>query len=193
MKIMNRFPALLLALLLTGLLNGQTNLSQPIPPDPEIRTGRLDNGLTYFIRHNREPEKRASFYIIQNVGAVLENDDQNGLAHFLEHMAFNGTKNFPGKGIISTLEKHGVAFGRNINAYTSHDETVYNLTNVPVDKPGLIDTCLLILHDWSDFVLLQEEEIDAERGVIIEEWRTRRNAAFRMQGTFRPVLLSGAQ
>ena len=193
MKIMNRFPALLLALLITGLLNGQTDLSQPIPPDPEIRTGRLDNGLTYFIRHNREPEKRASFYIIQNVGAVLENDDQNGLAHFLEHMAFNGTKNFPGKGIISTLEKHGVAFGRNINAYTSHDETVYNLTNVPVDKPGLIDTCLLILHDWSDFVLLQEEEIDAERGVIIEEWRTRRDASFRMWAKFFPVLLKDSK
>ncbi len=181
------------ALLLTTVLYGQTDLSQPIPADPLIRTGTLENGLTYFLRKNQEPASRASFYIIQNVGALLEEDHQNGLAHFLEHMAFNGTKNFPGKGIISTLEKYGVAFGRNINAYTSHNETVYNLTNVPVDKPGLIDTCLLILHDWSDFLLLEESEIDAERGVIIEEWRTRRNAAFRMQNKFLPVLLSNSK
>lgn len=169
------------------------DLNSPVPGDPEVRTGRLDNGLTYYIRHNREPERRASFYIIQNVGALLENDDQNGLAHFLEHMAFNGTKNFPGKGIINTLQRHGVAFGRNINAYTSHNETVYNLSDVPVDRPGLIDTCLLILHDWSDYILLDEKEIDAERPVIIEEWRTRRNAAFRMQGKFLPVLLRNSK
>lgn len=193
MKSYLRFPLIIAILLFTGFAYGQIDLSQPIPADPTIRTGRLDNGLTYFIRHNREPEKRASFYIIQNVGALLENDDQNGLAHFLEHMAFNGTKNFPGKGIISTLEKHGVAFGRNINAYTAHDETVYNLSDVPVDKPGLIDTCLLILHDWSDFILLEEKEIDSERGVITEEWRTRRNAAFRIQNKFLPVLLSGSK
>ena len=150
----------------------QLNFEQPAPIDPEIRTGRLDNGLTYFIRHNKEPEKRASFYIIQNVGAILENDDQDGLAHFLEHMAFNGTEHFPGKTLISSLEKHGVAFGYNINAYTGFDETVYNISNVPVDKPGLVDTCLLILHDWSDFITLSGEEIDLERGVIAEEWRT---------------------
>ena len=106
------------------------------PVDPDIRIGKLENGLTYFIRHNKEPEKRASFYIIQNVGAILENDDQNGLAHFLEHMAFNGTKHFPGKGIISGLEKHGVAFGSNINAYTGFDETVYNLIRCTCRCPG---------------------------------------------------------
>jgi len=108
-------------------------------------------------------------------------------------MAFNGTKNFPGNQIVSTLEKYGVAFGRNINAGTGHNETVYNLTNVPVDKPGLLDTCLLILHDWSDYILLEEKEIDSERGVIIEEWRTRRDAAFRMQQKFLPVLLKGSK
>jgi zinc protease len=193
MKKQCRYLVMLPAILLSGILFGQYDLNQPIPADPAVRTGTLSNGLTYFIRHNKEPEKRASFYIIQNVGALLENDDQNGLAHFLEHMAFNGTKSFPGKMIISSLEKHGVAFGRNINAYTGHDETVYNLSDVPVDKPGLTDTCLLILRDWSDFLLLEEKEIDAERGVIAEEWRTRRNAQFRIQNKFLPVLLKGSK
>ena len=159
-----------------------------VPVDPEIRIGKLENGLTYYIRHNEEPKERVSFYIIQNVGAILEEDNQNGLAHFLEHMAFNGTQHFPGKGIIHTLEKHGVAFGRNINAYTSTDQTVYNLSDVPVNHPGLIDTCLLVLNDWSDFLLLTDEEIELERGVISEEWRTRRNANFRMMKKIYPVL-----
>lgn len=171
----------------------QNGLNMPVPVDPAARIGKLENGLTYYIRHNQEPKERASFYIIQNVGALLENDDQNGLAHFLEHMAFNGTKHFPGKGIINTLEKHGVAFGRNINAYTSFGETVYNLSDIPVKKAGLIDTCLLVLNDWSDFLLLTDEEIDAERGVITEEWRTRRTAGFRMQRQFLPVLLQGSK
>jgi len=152
-----------------------------VPMDPAIRHGVLANGLTYYIRHNEEPKDRASFYIVQNVGAILENDDQNGLAHFLEHMAFNGTENFNGKGIINYLEKYGVAFGRNINAYTGQDETVYNLSNVPTTHPQLIDSCLLILNDWSNYLSLTNEEIDAERGVISEEWRTRRNAGFRMR------------
>lgn len=164
-----------------------------VPVDPDIRIGKLENGLTYYLRQNKEPKERASFYIIQNVGAILEEDDQNGLAHFLEHMAFNGTKHFPGKGIINTLEKHGVAFGRNINAYTSQDQTVYNLSDVPVTSAGLIDTCLLVLNDWSDFLLLTDEEIDLERGVILEEWRTRRNATFRMQKKIFPVLFKDSK
>lgn len=171
------------------------NGGEAVPVDPEIRRGTLENGLTYYIRQNNEPENRASFYIIQNVGALLENDDQNGLAHFLEHMAFNGTENFPGKenGIISTLEKHGVAFGRNINAFTAFNETVYNISDVPVEHPGLVDTCLMVLNDWSNYLLLTEDEIDAERGVITEEWRTRRTASFRMTWQFLPVLLKGSK
>ena len=167
--------------------------SQPVPIDPAIRIGKLENGLTYYIRHNEEPKERASFYIIQNVGAILEEDDQNGLAHFLEHMAFNGTQNFPGKGIINTLEKHGVAFGKNINAYTALDETIYNLSDVPVKQEGLIDTCLLVLHDWSHYLSLTDKEIDLERGVISEEWRTRRNASFRIQKTIREVMFKGSR
>lgn len=171
----------------------QTDLTKSAPTDPLIRTGKLSNGLTYFIRNNKEPEKRASFYIIQNVGAILENDDQNGLAHFLEHMAFNGTEHFPAKGIISSLEKHGVAFGSNINAYTGFDETVYNLSDVPVEAPGLVDSCLLILNDWSHYLTLSDKEIDLERGVISEEWRTSKNANRRMIFEVIPVILKGSK
>ena len=192
MKNFRRF-FLMVALILPGLGVFAQQGVPPVPVDPDIRIGKLENGLTYYIRHNEEPKERASFYIIQNVGAILEEDDQNGLAHFLEHMAFNGTKHFPGKGIINTLEKHGVAFGRNINAYTSTDQTVYNLSDVPVTHPGLIDTCLLVLNDWSDFLLLTEEEINLERGVISEEWRTRRNAGFRMQRKMFPVLFKDSK
>lgn len=171
----------------------QIDLKSPLPQDPKTIVGKLPNGLTYYIRHNEEPKDRASFYIIQNVGALLENDDQNGLAHFLEHMAFNGTKNFPDKGIIEGLEKHGVAFGRNINAYTAFDETVYNISMVPTTSESLLDTCLLILHDWSDMLSLEDKEIDSERGVISEEWRTRRNSRFRIQNQTLPVMLAGSQ
>jgi len=184
---------ILIALFAFSGLYAQTDLSNPAPIDPDIRMGKLNNGLTYFIRKNKEPEKRASFYIIQNVGAILENDDQNGLAHFLEHMAFNGTTHFPGKGIISGLEKHGVAFGYNINAYTGFDETVYNLSNVPVDAPGLVDSCLLILNDWSHFITLAEKEIDLERGVISEEYRTSKNASRRMIFDVIPVVLKDSK
>ena len=174
------------------LINAAPPQGGQVPVDPDYRIGKLDNGLTYYIRHNTEPAGRASYYIIQNVGAILEKDNQNGLAHFLEHMAFNGTKHFPGMTLLSTLEKHGVAFGRNINAYTSFDETVYNLSDVPVDKPGLIDTCLMILADWSDFLTLDEEEINKERGVILEEWRSRRNAQWRMLTQMLPVVYEGS-
>jgi zinc protease len=188
-----RLLLIIASMQLSGMAFSQNDLNQQVPVDPAVRIGKLANGMTYYIRHNEEPKERASFYIIQNVGALLENDDQNGLAHFLEHMAFNGTQHFPGKGIINTLEKHGVSFGRNINAYTSFGETVYNLSDVPVKHEGLVDTCLLVLNDWADYLLLTDQEIDAERGVITEEWRTRRNAGFRMQRQFLPVLLNGSK
>lgn len=151
-----------------------------VPIDPKVRYGKLDNGLTYYIRANNLPKERAEFYIAQNVGAILENDDQNGLAHFLEHMCFNGTKNFPDKLIINYLESIGVKFGTNINAYTSLDETVYNLSDVPTVRESIVDSALLVLHDWSGFVSLLDEEIDSERGVILEEWRTGAGADRRM-------------
>jgi zinc protease len=178
---------------LSGMVFSQNPLNQPAPTDPAVRIGKLANGMTYYIRHNEEPKERASFYIIQNVGALLENDDQNGLAHFLEHMAFNGTQHFPDKGIINTLEKHGVQFGRNINAGTGLSQTIYNLSDIPVKHVGLVDTCLLVLNDWSHFLLLTDKEIDAERGVITEEWRTGQNADQRMRKIFFPVLLQGSK
>jgi zinc protease len=193
MKTRNSLFVLVAVLLISVSIQAQPDLSKSVPVDPAIRTGKLSNGLTYFIRNNKEPEKRASFYIIQNVGAILENDDQNGLAHFLEHMALNGTQHFPDKGIISSLEKHGVAFGSNINAYTGFDETVYNLSDVPVEDPGLVDTCLLILNDWSHYLTLSDKEIDLERGVISEEWRTSKNASRRMIFQVIPVILKGSK
>ena len=150
-----------------------------IPDDADVKVGVLDNGLTYYIRHNRLPKQRAEFYIVQKVGSILEEEHQRGLAHFLEHMCFNGTENFPGNSLVDELEKKGIKFGVNLNAYTSIDETVYNLSNIPVDREGIIDTALLVLHDWSGFILLNDKDIDEERGVIREEWRTRNTAGYR--------------
>jgi len=166
---------------------------QPLPIDPKVRYGKLDNGLTYYIRANKEPKQRAEFFIAQNVGAILENDNQNGLAHFLEHMAFNGTKNYPGKGIINYFEKIGVKFGSNINAYTSLDETVYNLSDVPTFREGIIDSALLVLHDWSSNITLDGNEINDERGVIREEWRQGAGASRRMWKESNKLKYPGSQ
>ena len=152
----------------------------PIPVDTDVRIGKLPNGLTYYIRHNNWPENRAEFYIAQRVGSIQEEDSQRGLAHFLEHMCFNGTKHFPGDGIIRYCESIGVKFGADLNAYTAIDETVYNISNVPTNNINNIDSCLLILSDWADGLLLETEEIDKERGVIHEEWRSRNSGMQRM-------------
>jgi zinc protease len=148
-----------------------------LPRDPDVRYGKLDNGLTYYIRHNNTPENRADFFIAQRVGSINENDDQQGLAHFLEHMCFNGTAHFPGNSLITYLETVGVKFGANLNAYTSTDETVYNICQVPTTRATVIDSCLLILRDWSGDLLLKDADIDAERGVIVGEWRQRNSSA----------------
>ena len=152
----------------------------PIPMDPQVRVGKLENGLTYYIRQNNYPEGQANFYIAQKVGSVIEEEHQRGLAHFLEHMCFNGTEKFPGNGVVKYLESIGVKFGTDLNAYTSIDETVYNIDNVPVSVAGAIDSCLWILHDWAGGLLLEEEDIDKERGVIHEEWRQRNTAQQRL-------------
>lgn len=178
-------------LIFCGALMAQ-NLTDTIPFTSKVVKGVLPNGLTYYIQKNQEPKDRADFYIIRNVGATLETDEEDGLAHFLEHMAFNGTKNFPGKGIINMLERHGVDFGRSINAYTSLNETVYTLFNIPTTDQTLIDSCLLVLHDWSRYLLLTEEELDAERGVITEEWRGRQNSSMRIRKQMMPVVFAGS-
>ena len=167
----------LLSLILSGValaMAAQTTL----PQDPAVRKGQLKNGLTYYIRHNAKEPGLADFYIAQKVGSIQEEPRQRGLAHFLEHMAFNGTKNFPGKGkrlgIVPWCETIGVKFGANLNAYTSVDQTVYHIGSAPLKREGILDSCLLVLHDWSHYILLEDAEIDKERGVIHEEWRTRR-------------------
>lgn len=142
----------------------------PAPVDSGVRTGKLANGLTYYIRHNEYPKGQVDFHIAQKVGSVQEEESQRGLAHFLEHMCFNGTKNFPGNNLVSWLETKGIKFGAHLNAYTSTDRTVYRITNAPA-KENVIDSCLLILHDWASDLTLSTEEINKERGVIHEEWR----------------------
>ncbi len=159
-----------------------------LPADPDVKIGTLPNGLTYYIRHNDYPKGQADFYIAQKVGSIQEEDNQRGLAHFLEHMCFNGTKNFPGNQIIDWLETKGVKFGVNLNAYTSIDETVYNISDVPVANVAVQDSCLLILHDWANELLLEPEEIDKERGVIHEEWRSRNVGQQRILESVLPAL-----
>lgn len=174
---------------------GQT--LQTLPVDSAVRIGRLDNGLTYYIRHNALPAQRAEFYIAQKVGSILEEPQQRGLAHFLEHMAFNGTRSFPDRGehpgVVSWCESKGIRFGTNLNAYTSVDQTVYNISNVPTDNPSVVDSCLLILHDWSGFINLDGEEIDKERGVIREEWRSTDNGMQRILRRALPVIYAGSK
>ena len=171
----------------------QAQQMPPIPVDPDVRIGKLDNGLTYYIRHNNWPENRADFYIAQRVGAIQEEESQRGLAHFLEHMCFNGTKHFPGNGVIRFCESIGVQFGRDLNAYTSIDQTVYNISNVPTTRQSALDSCLLILSDWSGALTLDPKEIDEERGVIHEEWRLRTSASSRMFERNLPALYPGSK
>jgi len=159
-----------------------------IPTDEAVRMGKLDNGLTYYIRYNNWPEHRANFYIAQKVGSLQEEESQRGLAHFLEHMCFNGTKHFKGNELIKYCESIGVKFGEDLNAYTSIDQTVYNIDNVPTDRQSALDSCLLILYDWADGLALEDEEIDKERGVIHEEYRLRMSAQQRMLERALPTL-----
>ncbi|MCM1483559.1 MAG: insulinase family protein [Muribaculaceae bacterium] len=193
---MKKLFSTLSVLMLLSLLMPSLAKAQQLPAmgiDKEVRIGKLPNGLTYYIRHNDYPKGQADFYIAQKVGSVLENDEQRSLAHFLEHMCFNGTTNFPGKNLINYLQSVGVKFSVNLNAYTAVDETVYRINNVPVTRQGVQDSCLLILHDWANDLLLLPEEIDAERAVIHEEWRQSYVGQMRILENSLPVLLEGTQ
>lgn len=172
---------------------GQTPQIPKLPTDAETRIGKLSNGLTYYIRHNEYPANVANFYIAQRVGSIQENDDQRGLAHFLEHMAFNGSEHFPGNGIIDYTRSLGVAFGQDLNAYTSIEQTVYNIDNVPTTRQTALDSCLLILKDWSNGLELNGDEIDKERGVIHGEWAMRNSAMQRLIERNLPVLYPGCK
>ena len=182
MKMKKIFAAMFMMVMAFSVNVTKAQSMGPIPTDDQVRVGKLDCGLTYYIRHNDYPEHRVNFYIAQRVGSIQEEESQRGLAHFLEHMAFNGSEHFNGEGksIIDYTRSLGVAFGKDLNAYTSIAETVYNINDVPSTRQSAIDSCLLILKDWSNGLLLTDEEIDKERGVIHEEWRLRRSAQQRM-------------
>ena len=165
----------------------------PIPTDPNVRIGKLDNGLTYYIRHNEYPKGQADYFIAQKVGSIQEEDNQRGLAHFLEHMAFNGSKNFPDNSLVHWLETVGVKFGRNLNAGTGFDQTTYYFTQVPTARESVQDSCLLVLADWADGLLLEDAEIDKERGVIHEEWRSRNVGQQRLMEEALPIIYPGSK
>jgi len=191
-KMFNRVLMLLTAAFtLTAMAVQAQNM--PLPVDQDVRIGKLPNGLTYYIRHNEKPKGQADFYIAQKVGSALEEDSQRGLAHFLEHMCFNGTTNFPGHNLIDWLSSIGVRFGQNLNAYTGVDETVYNIDNVPVARESVQDSCLLILHDWANDLLLEDAEIDSERGVIHEEWRQSMKGNMRIMEKILPDMYPGCK
>lgn len=190
---MKRLTSLATLLLMFVVAFAQQPQLTPLALNPNVKAGKLPNGLTYYIMHNEQPKDRANFYIAQKVGSALEAQDQLGLAHFLEHMAFNGITHYPGKNMINYLQSKGIRFGADINAYTSFDETVYNINNViTTDKP-LMDSVLLVIRDWCDGILLEEDEIEAERGVINEEWRSRNDAQIRQYEAILPQIFEEYQ
>ena len=186
------FAAVLTMFSATALVAQEMQLP-PIPVDPAVRIGKLDNGLTYYIRHNDYPEHVANFYIAQRVGSINEEESQRGLAHFLEHMAFNGSEHFKGNGIIEFCRSLGVEFGSDLNAYTSIDQTVYRVCNVPTKRATALDSCLLILKDWSNGLALEPEEIDKERDVVHNEWRLGEGPSQRMLQRALPKTYPGSK
>jgi zinc protease len=184
---------LVILFIISGYTEGQMlNFKAPLDKDPELRTGKLDNGLVYYIRNNHKPENRVYLWLAVKAGSTYENDDQQGLAHFVEHMAFNGTKNFKKNELIDVLEKMGIKFGAELNAHTAFNETVYKL-QVPTDKPELVEKGFLVLEDWAHNLSFDDNEIDKERGVITEEWRLGLGADDRMRKTYLPILLKGSR
>jgi zinc protease len=175
-----------------ALAQGRLDLNAVVTPNPDIKIGKLTNGITYYIYKNAKPEKRLELMLAVNAGAVLEDDDQNGLAHFCEHMAFNGTKTFPKQQLVSFLESTGIRFGADLNAYTNQDETVYMLT-IPLDKPETMEKGFQVIRDWSQYVSFDDKEIDAERGVIMEEWRLGKGADDRVREKHAPFMYYGSK
>jgi zinc protease len=186
------FRILFVILMLTAVASAQIDLRAPIPTNPQVRIGKLDNGLTYYIRRNSKPENKVELRLAVNVGSIVEREDQQGLAHFLEHMAFNGTKNFKKNDLVSYVQSIGVRFGADLNAYTSFDETVYMLS-IPTAKPELIDKGILVLSDWAAAIELDPVEVDKERGVVLEELRLGTGSGQRMRDRYFPLLFKGSR
>ena len=193
MNYFKTITTLLFTILFIGNFQAKADKGDKVPMDPNVKKGKLKNGLTYYIRHNEVPEDRAEFYLFVRAGAVQEDPEQNGLAHFCEHMAFNGTKHFPDKKVLDYMESIGVKFGHNVNAFTNREQTVYSLAKVPTTEESVIDSSLLVLLDWANFVSYENDEIDKERGVIHEEWRTRRTPGFRMRRETNKTLYKGSK
>ena len=192
MKLRRLFVAV--ALITTGLASAQEQMQMPeIPVDDSVRIGKLDNGLTYYLRHNNTPEKKANFYIAQRVGSIQEDDSQQGLAHFLEHMAFNGSEHFPNGAMIEYLQSIGVQYGRSLNAYTAIDRTVYYIADVSTERQSALDSCVLVLRDWSSGITATPEEIEKERDVIHNEYRMRNTPTQRMLEHALPQLFEGSK
>jgi zinc protease len=191
MNINIRIKSLAILVFTSCALFAQTPKKQAgdLPLDPAVRTGRLPNGFTYYIRRNEEPKNRVIFFLANKVGSILETDDQRGLAHFMEHMSFNGTKHFPKNELVDYLQKSGVRFGADLNAYTSFDETVYQLP-IPSDKPELLEGGLQIMRDWAQDATLDPTEIDKERGVVLEEKRLGKGASERMRRVYFPMIMN---
>jgi len=187
---------LTIIVMLFGMLGNlwaqQPDLTKALPVDPSVKIGTLENGLTYYVQYNKMPEKRVEMRLVVNAGSILEDDEQQGLAHFVEHMCFNGTQRFSKSALIDFLEKSGVRFGADLNAYTSFDETVYML-QLPTDRQGLIDSAFMVLEEWAHAVTHEDEEIDKERGVIREEWRLGLGADDRMRKEYFPVIFKDSR
>src|SRR5450755_967533 len=181
-----------ITLLLAAVFFSFTAFAQPLPLDPAIRTGKLPNGFTYYIRKNTEPAKRVQFYLVNKIGSVQEEEDQRGLAHFMEHMSFNGTTHYPKNELVHYLQKSGVRFGADLNAYTSFDETVYQLP-IPTDDTAILRNGLQIMRDWAGNATLEVSEINDERGVVLEEKRLGKGAQERMRDKTFPVILNNSR
>ena len=184
---------ILLAIIAAVSLVATARDEKELPIDPEIRIGRLDNGLTYYIRHNEQPKGRAEFWLVQNTGSLVEEDDERGLAHFIEHIAFQGTRNFPDIDMVDILQNNGVAYGGDINASTGFDDTRFQISNVPTERIELLDTVLLMLRDLSSELNFDDRAIEEERGVVQEEWRMQADQQLRLQENTLPILLSGSR
>ena len=171
----------------------KTVAAQELSVDPELRIGVLENGMTYYIRHNEQPKGRAEFWLVQNTGSLVEEDDERGLAHFIEHIAFQGTRNFPGINMVDILQNNGVSYGRDINASTGFDDTRFQISNVPTERVALLDTVLLMLRDLSCELNFDDRAIEEERGVVQEEWRMHADQTMRMYENTLPILLSSSR
>lgn len=187
-----QFLGFVLLLFLALTAQAQSSLSLPVPTDPNVKIGKLANGLTYYIRRNEKPERKVELRLVVNAGSNLERDDQRGLAHFIEHMNFNGTEHFPKNELVAYLQSIGVSFGADLNAYTSFDETVYILP-IPTERKELIDKGLLVLHDWAGGATLDLGEINKERGIVLEELRLGQGAGQRMRDRYFPKLFEGSR